>query len=519
MGLFSGLTDMLFGSDDPPPAPDPYATAAAQGTANKEAAILSAILSRYDQNTPWGNLTWEQGTGETFDQVGYDAAMAAYEKALRSRTPSGSIRGGGSPTFQPAVRQDEWGNWLDTSGNIIMQSGGGNTTQLVAPNRADFTTKNDPNKWTSNVTLSPEGQQLLDQEMATSLGLGSAITSGLERVQDEFSKPIDTSGLPNGVAWDPWNLAENPIELGAAPDLENSYQRFGLDDRLATASKAQGSFDKSLDAVNDTLANPFSFDELGARPEANDAMRKRIEDALYERMAGRLNPRFAEEQNAMEARLANQGITTGSQAWGSEWDTFGRGKNDAYTTAMQEAIMGGGTEMERLLGAELATRNQGINEITALRDRPFTEAERAGGLSGGAFNEVLASQGAGASDYGTQWAGRMNELNEHTALRDQTIEERGMLAGERAQLLGEEYTGRNQVLNELNALRTGAQVTPPTFSAQQTGANVGAAPVAQSVYNSYQGELGGYNAGVGSQNALLGGLSTLGAGYFMGGKK
>lgn len=69
---------------------------------------------------------------------------------------------------------------------------------------------------------------------------------------------------------------------------------------------------------------------------------------------------------------------------------------------------------------------------------------------------------------------------------------------------------RSQPLNELNALRTGAQVTNPTFQTvpqQQTapGANMLGAAQAQ-----YGAGLDAYNAQVGQNNALMGGLFSLG---------
>ena len=55
----------------------------------------------------------------------------------------------------------------------------------------------------------------------------------------------------------------------------------------------------------------------------------------------------------------------------------------------------------------------------------------------------------------------------------------------------------------------------PQFGNTQSGAQVGASPIAQSVYNSYQGALSNYNAQVGSNNAMLGGLTSLGSAAMM----
>jgi hypothetical protein len=46
----------------PPPAPDPTQTANAQSNANIQTAIANARLNRVNQQTPWGSITYEQGT-------------------------------------------------------------------------------------------------------------------------------------------------------------------------------------------------------------------------------------------------------------------------------------------------------------------------------------------------------------------------------------------------------------------------------------------------------------------------
>lgn len=56
------------GSSAAPPAPNPAATAAAQGQANKEAAIATARLGQYEEVTPFGNLRYEP-TGQTADGI------------------------------------------------------------------------------------------------------------------------------------------------------------------------------------------------------------------------------------------------------------------------------------------------------------------------------------------------------------------------------------------------------------------------------------------------------------------
>lgn len=70
------------------------------------------------------------------------------------------------------------------------------------------------------------------------------------------------------------------------------------------------------------------------------------------------------------------------------------------------------------------------------------------------------------------------------------------------QLAASEY---QQPLNILNALRTGAQIQNPQFSAQP-GANYSGAAQSQGQY-----DMNTYNQQVGQQNAMMGGLASLGS--------
>ena len=84
-----------------------------------------------------------------------------------------------------------------------------------------------------------------------------------------------------------------------------------------------------------------------------------IEGRLWELGSSRLDPQFAREEDRMRTRLANQGITEGSEAWNREMDRFSQNKNDAFNSLM---LQGRGQAFNELQ----SIRNQPINEITAL---------------------------------------------------------------------------------------------------------------------------------------------------------
>lgn len=84
----------------------------------------------------------------------------------------------------------------------------------------------------------------------------------------------------------------------------------------------------------------------------------------------------------------------------------------------------------------------------------------------------------------------------------------------RSQAVQEALTARNQPINEITALLSGSQVSAPQFQNIQ---NPGAATVdyAGLVNQNYANQMGAYNAKMGAQQGLLGGLFGLGSSAIM----
>jgi hypothetical protein len=90
-----------------------------------------------------------------------------------------------------------------------------------------------------------------------------------------------------------------------------------------------------------------------------DLSNEATEARLYELGSKRLDPRFAQEEDALRTRLINQGIREGTPAYKAEMARMGEGKNDAYN---QLLLTGRGQAVQEAL----TERNAPINEITAL---------------------------------------------------------------------------------------------------------------------------------------------------------
>lgn len=128
---------------------------------------------------------------------------------------------------------------------------------------------------------------------------------------------------------------------------------------LSEAGQAiKGQNDKTQLNLAETGANQSAFlkDYLGTPWNPDTSA---IEGRLMELGSQRLDPRFAQEEDRLRTRLANQGITPGSEAYNREMAAFGQNKNDAFNSLM---LQGRGQAFNELG----AIRNAPINEISAL---------------------------------------------------------------------------------------------------------------------------------------------------------
>lgn len=90
--------------------------------------------------------------------------------------------------------------------------------------------------------------------------------------------------------------------------------------------------------------------------------RNAAEQAIYGRATSRLDPMWQQRQQQQAAALANQGLEPGTEAYTRAMGDLNRAQNDAYQTALNEAIMGGGQEASRQYGLESANRARAIQE-------------------------------------------------------------------------------------------------------------------------------------------------------------
>ena len=516
------------GKKSAPPPPDYAAIAQQQGQENRDTAQFNAALNRVNQVTPYGNLTWTK-TGGGFDKAGYDAAMRNWD--LDPNDPN------------------------DTRMDGISRLRG-----VAAPSRSQFTT---PETWTQTIALSPAQQKLQEGQDRLSQSYLDTANSAVGRVAAAMATPFDTSKLRDpsymGAGGTSATVNVPYKDIGAGPAL----QRVGAGPQFTTQlpEVAQLPRGPQLSAAGGgSIQRTFDTSGVRALPGTiDDASRKRVEEALM----SRINPQYQADEQALRTRLLNSGIEVGTDAYNREMANFSQRLNDAR----MQAVLAGGQEESRQVGLLQALQAQEFDQ--AYRKGKFgqdadvamaSNALQASQINNNAelarYTAMLAgqnqqfTQGLAAANFGNQWGqqdfqNRLAATGADNASAQQAFQNRltgAQFANNAAdqatqrqmqidqltnalalannqynnsasqQALQQQAYLRQLPLNEINALRTGAQVQGPQFGSYYT-ANAGAAPVMDAGIAQ-----GNANAQLAAQqqsgfNSFLGGMAQLGSAW------
>ncbi|WP_085032305.1 tail fiber domain-containing protein [Ensifer aridi] len=306
--------------------------------------------------------------------------------------------------------------------------------------------------YTATQTLSPEQQAIKAQTDAAEKNIATLANNQSARLNDLLGKPVDTSGAP---------AAGDPSKLGLP-----QYQNFTGGPNLQTNVTGAGDITRSYNVDFDT---------------------SRYEQALMDR----LNPQLERDRAALETRLVNQGLQPGSEAYNRAIDEASRASNDARISA----VLNAGQEQSRLAGL---ARDQATFQNSA-------QAQ--------AYQQALASAGFSNDANQQMFQNNQSTTAANNALRDQSFNaQQSMLNAQnqaRSQYLNELYAQRNQPINEISALLSGAQVSNPNFVPTQ-GQQIPTVDYAGLVNQDYQNRLGAWQQKQANSNSLVGGLLGFG---------
>lgn len=373
--------------------------------------------------------------------------------------------------------------------------------------------------YTATQSLSPEQQELYNLDIATSRGLGQLSQTGLDYVRGMMANPFSTAGLPALQS----NLQQAQMQqIAGGPQLG----QIGQGPNALTVGQAEAQL------------------RAGQGPNLQTRLGENVGMAGWDRasnlLMSRLEPQLQRQEQRLESQLAAQGIPVGSEAYTRAKADLAMQQNDARTQAQLQAQ---GIQ-QNLFGQELQAGQFGNQALLGqnqaqLANLGFTnqamQQDFANRLAGTEFNaqqqqQQFANQMA-ALGYNNQqiqqmYANQVAQQQANNAIAQQQFSNQltaANLANQaRQQGFGELSYMRNEPLNTLNAVRSGAQVTMPNFVNTPTQA-VAAGPDYLAAANAqYANQMAGYNAQQAAQSNLMGGLlglgGTLGGAYLLRGR-
>lgn len=466
-----------------PKAPDYAAAATAQGVANKETAIYNNAINRVDQVTPQGTETWtmKPGTDPLNPKVGDYIQTVKYsptEQALydSNNNISQQLLTIGQNQLGKVGQGFEGG--IDTSGLTPTRNSGGTSTDYRIP--------------TPRSPQQPQGGGAVGTVAAAMSGGGGGAQPAYDSTYHPPGSPITLAqASPGGLAAGTNRQGTNntPVVNGKvfigtgnmpgqgyyvdvnSPEAQAYQARFGNSGSGGQGNAASGEFNQgdqtytsggnTYAAGGGSIGNPAGVGRpAGGGSGANfgaGAVPGVVNDASRSRveqaLLSRIEPQYQQDESRLRTQLLNSGLEVGTAAYNSELDRLSRQVNDSR----MGAVLAGGQEESRQTGLNAQLQQQSFNQ----------------GLAGAGFDNQT---------------------------RQQQLQEQAYL--------------RSLPLNELNALRTGNQVTTPQFGSYYTN-NAQAAPIfdaanAKGNYNLQAAQI----AGAGD-SALFGGLATLGSAAIM----
>jgi hypothetical protein len=378
-------------SPSPPPAPDYAGAAREQGAANEATARLEGRINNPNISGPLGGqtVTW---ASPTFDQSGYDSAMAAYQANPRGNAPYERqfITGSGNRDDPQEFDQIGYQNAMNSymSGNI-------------APTREQFTTNANSDQATITQTLTPQAQATLDaqqrvQRSLAGLGeqgigtaqnvLGNAFNPNLQGLQTNIGNAGKISQAPELSAYGMAGANVNAQGVNAGPQA-GQYGMAGAGPsagQYGYAGGGPGGGQYGMAGANVQAGAINQGPQTGQYGLASGALNTSNVAAMpvnagmtgQQAIMNRLTPQLERADASTRQRLINQGLVPGGEAYENAMISQNQQKNDLLS---QAAL-------------------QGIGLDTAANAQGFGQALQAGQYGNQAvaqnFNQAQAAQAA-----------------------------------------------------------------------------------------------------------------------------
>ena len=122
--------------------------------------------------------------------------------------------------------------------------------------------------------------------------------------------------------------------------------------------------------VQNSMDNPLDFSQNQAL-QSPGQIQQQASNAAYQNAAQYLDPQFQQSNAQLANRLANQGITQGSEAYNNAMLNAGNQQQQAYESARNQAYIQGQSGGQQQYQQAMGTRQQQIAEQQALQQNPL----------------------------------------------------------------------------------------------------------------------------------------------------
>jgi hypothetical protein len=373
-------------------------------------------------------------------------------------------------------------------------------------------------QWTQTTTLSPDQQKALNSQQAITQQRSDIAQNLMGRVQSEYSTPMQWGNLTSFA---------NAPTAGNSQAVTNPY---GFNPSSINTSLQQPTAQQTSLGPQGNVQSSINYGNNLGGVQAGPQASSTAGNAAYSQATSRLDPQWQHQQQDLETKLANQGISQNSDAYTRAMQDFGNSKNDAYNQANYSAIQAGvnqgqteyGEQMGLAQQQALQAQNQGAFG-NAAQQQQYQQA-----LSSGQFANQAnqAAFGMGSTAQQQQLAAQVQQQQLGLGQQQQGFQQQLASQGQnynqqqqsatfqnqlRNQQLTDAMTQRGFSLNEIQALLNGQQVNTPSFSGYNTANASAATDYSGAAQNQYGASMDAYNAGQATTNALIGAAGSMGS--------
>jgi len=195
----------------------------------------------------------------------------------------------------------------------------------------------DQDQWRADVNLSPSGQQLLDLQNRTSVGLGNLTGAGLERVNQGFSQPFDYSSVGK-IQDDAYKAYTGRLDDRFGREQESMETKL-INQGLRPGSEAWANAQKDFSYGKNDAYNQAQISAINTMPQTFQLAQALRNQPLNELNALRTGSQVT---NPQFQQVAQQQTTTGPNYMGAT-QAQGQYDQNIYNQgiAQQNAMMDG----------------------------------------------------------------------------------------------------------------------------------------------------------------------------------